>query len=444
MKERKLRTILAAALALALLFAVPSGADTSGAWSYSVQSDGTAAITGYSGSDVDIVIPDEISGYTVTAIGESAFRGNTRIISVEIPDSVVTIGMYAFEKCSALLSVSIGSGVNFVDFHAFNDCSSLIKVNIKDVAAWCGIEFVTKHPYYNDPYYGGSANPLNWGRNLYLNNQLVKTLVIPEGVVSIKAKTFVGCRSIKNIILPSTLMNIGTKILYNSNRTLQNVYYPLAEEDWNYVSISSDNDDFTSATFHFGVLTTHPIEEVPVVEASCTEPGVAEHWRCMDCGKLFADAAGTIETTTDALVVPALGHAVASWTTSIAATCTATGSQSGVCSRCGESVTRTLAALGHAYSEVVTAPGCATGGFTTHTCSRCGDSYVDSETYPLGHQFVDGVCSVCGEKEPAVFLYGDANGDGVITSKDITLLRRYLANYDEATGTSTIVLGPQN
>ena len=38
----------------------------------------------------------------------------------------------------------------------------------------------------------------------------------------------------------------------------------------------------------------------------------------------------------------------------------------------------------------------------------------------------------------------DANGDNTIAMKDIVLLRRYLANYDEETGSSSVVLGPQN
>lgn len=37
---------------------------------------------------------------------------------------------------------------------------------------------------------------------------------------------------------------------------------------------------------------------------------------------------------------------------------------------------------------------------------------------------------------------GDANGDGKIDTKDLVLIRRYLANYNYDTGSSTIVLGP--
>lgn len=36
----------------------------------------------------------------------------------------------------------------------------------------------------------------------------------------------------------------------------------------------------------------------------------------------------------------------------------------------------------------------------------------------------------------------DANGDGKVNSKDVTRLKKYLADYDDDTGTSTVILGP--
>ena len=50
----------------------------------------------------------------------------------------------------------------------------------------------------------------------------------------------------------------------------------------------------------------------------------------------------------------------------------------------------------HSYTSVVTAPTCTEGGYTTYTC-ECGDSYVADETEALGHDYVDGVCSRCGD-----------------------------------------------
>lgn len=53
----------------------------------------------------------------------------------------------------------------------------------------------------------------------------------------------------------------------------------------------------------------------------------------------------------------------------------------------------------HSYKDVVTAPTCTERGFTTHKCTKCDDSYIDTYTDPLGHDFIDGVCNLCGEIE---------------------------------------------
>ena len=53
----------------------------------------------------------------------------------------------------------------------------------------------------------------------------------------------------------------------------------------------------------------------------------------------------------------------------------------------------------HSYAADVTDPTCTEGGYTTYTC-ECGDSYVADETEALGHDFTEGNCTRCGEKDP--------------------------------------------
>ena len=96
----------------------------------------------------------------------------------------------------------------------------------------------------------------------------------------------------------------------------------------------------------------------------------------------------------------------------------------------------------HAYASAVTLPTCTEQGYTTYTCS-CGDSYVADYVDATGHTYSNGTCTACGAADPdyVAVVFGDANGDGTVNGKDLLMLRRYMANYDDETKTSTIRVG---
>ena len=105
-------------------------AATDGDYTYQVLADGTAEITGYTGSATELVIPSEIDGYPVTSIGDYAFGDCTALTSIVIPDSVTRIGRWAFEHCSSLMSIKIPDSVMSIELAAFKGCSSLTSITI--------------------------------------------------------------------------------------------------------------------------------------------------------------------------------------------------------------------------------------------------------------------------------------------------------------------------
>ena len=80
--------------------------------------------------DKTLTIPENIKGYEVRSIEESAFC-NADIGNVIIPDSVLYINDYAF-KNSDVKSVHIGSGVRKLGVAAFEECYSLTSIVIPD------------------------------------------------------------------------------------------------------------------------------------------------------------------------------------------------------------------------------------------------------------------------------------------------------------------------
>ena len=83
--------------------------------------------------DRDIVIPNELEGYPVTAIGSFAFSGygtNVAHMTVKLPDTLKTIGSYAFSKCWSLREIEFPASLTNIAANAFKDCRLLAVVDV--------------------------------------------------------------------------------------------------------------------------------------------------------------------------------------------------------------------------------------------------------------------------------------------------------------------------
>ncbi len=59
--------------------------------------------------------------YQVTAIGEGAYKGYTKMSALVIPDGIKAIGASAFEGCNHLRNINIGKGITAIDHKAFSN-----------------------------------------------------------------------------------------------------------------------------------------------------------------------------------------------------------------------------------------------------------------------------------------------------------------------------------
>ena len=142
----------------------------------SVTSIGKLAFDNCSGL-TSITIPN-----SVTSIEEGAFSRCSGLTSVTIPNSVTSIGYSAFSGCSGLTSITIPNSVTSIGTFAFSGCSELASVHISSIEAWCNISF-------SDSY----ANPMCYFGHLYLGEEEIKDLVIPNSVTSIGYCAFRSC-----------------------------------------------------------------------------------------------------------------------------------------------------------------------------------------------------------------------------------------------------------
>ena len=219
----------------------PSGLD------YEVNADGvTCTVTGMGvGNNWDVVIPEYIDGYQVTAIGKLAFW-STWVTSITMPDSVISIGYSAFEECDKLKSITLSNSLQTIGSNVFKDCKTLEVIQLPDSltqigpGAFSGCSALTAMTIPA----GVSVVP-SWAfadcsdlQVLLLHEGIVEIqeyafyhcmkmpkLEIPEGLVEIADGTFMGCMSLKSIRIPQTVTSIGDDAFADC-RALQTVEIP--------------------------------------------------------------------------------------------------------------------------------------------------------------------------------------------------------------------------
>ncbi|NCC61001.1 MAG: leucine-rich repeat domain-containing protein, partial [Verrucomicrobiae bacterium] len=168
--------------------------------------EGQIKITGYTGSDEHVVIPSEIEGLPVKAIGDIfeedgnfsygigyAFNSNKTLKSVVIPDTVESLGVMSFASCEALETVQFSANLRVIDQDAFFYCRALKEVILPD-----------------------SVQML--GNGAFLACYALEKVRLPANIEKINDRTFFSCRNLSDITLPSSVREIGENAFHSCNK----------------------------------------------------------------------------------------------------------------------------------------------------------------------------------------------------------------------------------
>ena len=172
---------------------------------YTTDDDGNATITKYYGNVSALFVPKTIDGYTVTAIGNDAFKGRTELVSVVIPDTVTVIGNCAFENCSSLSSVKLSKNLADIGCMAFGNCASLTYIEI--------------------PKSIGTARANSWGNGPFSADDNLQSVIFEDGITRIPDSILRNCDGFKTIKIPETVTEIGGSAFNNCGK-LESIEIP--------------------------------------------------------------------------------------------------------------------------------------------------------------------------------------------------------------------------
>ncbi len=130
-------------------------------YTYAPADTGGVILTGYTGHDQKLVIPDTVNGKAVTEIGDGCFSGNAWPQRVTVPEGVVRLGDYSFECCSLMQKIFLPDSLKTIGDGAFSGCGKLSRADLN------------------------------------------------EGITSIGDGAFLGCLDLKMIELPASLKSMG-------------------------------------------------------------------------------------------------------------------------------------------------------------------------------------------------------------------------------------------
>lgn len=222
-----------------------------GDFNYTVDNKGDVTICGLidpnKSSNINIFIPSQINGMPVKYIGDSAFKDNTAIKSVELSEGLVQIGTEAFYGCinitgtlyipstvtdiqgggkysdeggafqkTSLNEVVIAEGNEALTIgnNVFRSCKALQKVTLSG-----SLTSIGQNCFYGDMSletvnFAKEGQPLTIEKYAFYSTVLT-TLELPDTVTKVGEGAFGNCKSLEKAVMGSNVKSIGFEAFKN-------------------------------------------------------------------------------------------------------------------------------------------------------------------------------------------------------------------------------------
>ena len=278
---------------------------------------------------------------------------------------------YSITDCDTSVSGEIvipalynGLPVTNIGEYAFENCKDITAVTIENGVAVIGSGAFTGCASVVSVSIPESVVRLD--ASAFNGCESLTSVVIPDGITNINYELFANCTSLATIVIPVSVTKIGSEAFINC-KSIKSVYYGGSKEQWTAISMGLSNEGLTAAQIHYNVengdIENH-LGEAVETQPNCTQGGMLKY----------------------------------------------------VC-LCGYEITEIISApLGHIPEEewiIDKEPSCAEDGSKYHHCLRC-DGKADITKIPAnGHNYVNGICTVCNADED--FEYTITDGIASVT-----------------------------
>ena len=173
------------------------------------------SLNSYSGG---ITIPKTVTvngtTYSVTAIGQQAFRNSANLSDVTLCSNIQSIESLAFASCPKLTSIySMPSALKTIESYAFYDCPLLNYINLPSHLEKIGMNAFKGCSVLTSVTIPNSVTTM--GSNVFENCTALKTITIGTGLTDIAEGVFKGCTALTNIIIPDNVQVIQSNVFEN-------------------------------------------------------------------------------------------------------------------------------------------------------------------------------------------------------------------------------------
>ncbi len=208
----------------------------------------------------------------VESIGERAFYSVDYVNSITLPNSVKTIDKGAFEYCYNLLNINLPNKLEILEENVLYgaDIASLtIPSSIKEIKQQ-GYNSYLKTIKYEGTFddwckITGGYLLMKGITEFYCSDELIKDLIIAEGITCLDNRYIAGYLGLENVYLPKTLENICLGFFGNCDN-LVNVYYSGTANDWINISFESETSNPLCYAEHLYIKDNNQYLEVTDLE----------------------------------------------------------------------------------------------------------------------------------------------------------------------------------